>query len=119
MYAQPQSAAPHLRALRALPFATVCTVVSAAGHELASGMQVPARTLLLGWVAVWALATLFAGRERGLVAIAAGLAAGQLGLHELFHATGAAMASSGAGMSSAAGHLLCGPLPPGASAAQV
>jgi hypothetical protein len=120
MYAQPQSAALHLRALRALPFATVCTVVSAAGHELASGMQVPLRLVLLGWAAVWAAATLLAGRERGLVAITAALAAGEFGLHELFHLGGhAAMAASGHGSGSAAGDLLCGPLPHGTTAAQV
>ncbi|MHA6761730.1 hypothetical protein [Streptacidiphilus sp. PAMC 29251] len=91
------SATLDLRVLRALPFAVVCVVVSAMGHDLAGGGAVPCGTLLLGGLAVWALAAALAGRERSLRSIAAALAVGQLGLHLLFHQL--AMASGGmAGM---------------------
>ena len=82
----PGRAAPlDLRVLRALPFAVVCLVVSALGHGMAGGGNIPACTLLLGGLTVWALAAALAGRERSLPSITAGLAVGQLGLHLLFH----------------------------------
>ncbi|MEZ0064256.1 hypothetical protein ABIA32_000234 [Streptacidiphilus sp. MAP12-20] len=138
-----------LRLLRALPFATVCVLVSALGHALAGGGTVPLPTLLIGLVVVLLAATALAGRERGLPAIAAGLAVGELGLHALFHlcrsSMGAMAASmsgsmpgmagmSGAGGASAsvdplaqlAAKLLCGPsqagglyLPPGTTAGEI
>ena len=80
-----RSATLDLRVLRALPFAVVCLVVSALGHGMAGGGAVPACTLLVGGLAVWALAAALAGRERSLPSIVAGLAVGQLGLHLLFH----------------------------------
>jgi hypothetical protein len=116
---QPPTAALHLRALRALPFATVCVVVSAAGHQCAAGMAVDPRLLLAGWAGVWLLATLLAGRERSLAAITLGLATGELGLHQLFHTAAHAMSSSGGAVRSTAMHLLCGPLPPGTTATQL
>ncbi|GAA2240030.1 MULTISPECIES: hypothetical protein [Kitasatospora] len=73
------------RVLRAMPFATVCVVLAAAGHTLASGAVVPTRAVLLGWVLTLGAAVLGARRERSLAAIAGGLAVGQLGLHLLFH----------------------------------
>jgi hypothetical protein len=132
-----------LRVLRAVPFATVCVVVSALGHSVASDCVLPPATLLTAWLGVLAVAAALAGRERGLPAITGGLAAGQLGLHLVFHflsgtAAGgmsgdmAGMGGMGAsGGSSAgstaldrlAGQLLCGPglhrLPHGATAAEV
>jgi hypothetical protein len=94
-----------LRALRALPFATVCVVVSGLGHSLGGGGTVPLHTLLIGGLAVWAVATALAGRERSLGPIAAGLAVGQLGLHLYFHLSGsmAGMSGSMAGMSGMSG----------------
>jgi hypothetical protein len=146
----PGRAAPlDLRVLRALPFAVVCLVVSALGHGMAGGGNIPACTLLLGGLAVWALATALAGRERSLPSIVAGLAVGQLGLHLLFHTLdlGGGMAgmpsvpgmpgmpgvSDSSGTSAAgslaalAAKLLCGPngtafgpaLPSGTTAAQI
>ncbi|MEU4120316.1 hypothetical protein AB0F71_38175 [Kitasatospora sp. NPDC028055] len=90
-----RAAALDLRVLRALPFATVCLVLSAAGHVLASGDRLPPGVLLLGWVLVAAVAVLGARRECSARAIVGGLLGGQVGLHLLFHAAGAA---AGAGV---------------------
>ncbi|WP_051940139.1 hypothetical protein [Phaeacidiphilus oryzae] len=93
-----------LRVLRAVPFATVCVIVSALGHGMASDCAVPATTLLLSWLGVLAAAAALAGRERGLPAIAGALAAGQLGLHLVFHfLAGTATAGSGFAGSGSAG----------------
>ncbi|MBH5335861.1 hypothetical protein IHE55_14120 [Streptomyces pactum] len=73
-----------LRLLRAALFTTVCVLLSAAGHGLASCAPVPLWTLGAGGVAVFVVVMASAGRERSLPAIAAGLALGQLGLHALF-----------------------------------
>ncbi|MFF9645834.1 hypothetical protein [Kitasatospora aureofaciens] len=81
-----RTAALDLRVLRALPFATVCVALAAAGHALASGSAVPPGALLLGWALLGTVAALAARRERSLRAIVGGLAAGQGGLHVLFHA---------------------------------
>ncbi|MFH8383835.1 hypothetical protein ACH4E7_23280 [Kitasatospora sp. NPDC018058] len=81
-----RAAALDLRVLRALPFATVCVALAAAGHALASGRAVPPGALLLGWTLIGTVAVLAARRERSLRAIVGGLAAGQGGLHVLFHA---------------------------------
>ncbi|WP_236655410.1 hypothetical protein [Streptacidiphilus carbonis] len=101
-----RAAALDLRMLRALPFAVVCVVVSAFGHCLAGGGPIPVAALLLGGLAVWAVAVALAGRERRLPSIAGALAVGQIGLHLLFHQT--AMGSMGsmgsmAGMSGMSG----------------
>ncbi|MFI9324538.1 hypothetical protein ACIGXI_32790 [Kitasatospora aureofaciens] len=81
-----RAAALDLRVLRALPFATVCVVLAAAGHALASGSAVPPGALLLGWALLGVVAVLAARRERSLRAIVGGLVSGQAGLHTLFHA---------------------------------
>ncbi|MGW2248900.1 hypothetical protein ACWCXH_01665 [Kitasatospora sp. NPDC001660] len=81
-----RAAALDLRVLRALPFATVCVVLAAAGHALASGGAVPLSALLSGWLLTGAVAVFGARRERSARAIVGGLAAGQGGLHVLFHA---------------------------------
>ncbi|WP_042383158.1 hypothetical protein [Streptacidiphilus melanogenes] len=117
-----------LRVLRALPFATVCVLVSALGHVWAGGGPVPLPTLLVGLVLVALPAAALAGRERGLPAIASGLVVGELGLHTLFHLT-AREGGGMAGMPSMAGgsdpiarlaaSLLCGPLPQGKTAWQI
>lgn len=94
-----------LRALRALPFATVCVVVSGLGHSFGGGGTVPLSALLVGGLAVWIAATLLAGRERSLREIAAGLAVGQLALHLYFHFCLGSMAAMAGmpGMSGMAG----------------
>ncbi|MFE3877498.1 hypothetical protein ACFXPX_24285 [Kitasatospora sp. NPDC059146] len=98
-----RAAALDLRVLRALPFATVCLVLSAAGHVLASGDRLSPGVLLLGWVLVVAFAVLGARRERSARAIVGALLGGQAGLHLLFHAAGAAAgAGTGAGQSGTA-----------------
>ncbi|MEY9839627.1 hypothetical protein [Streptacidiphilus sp. EB103A] len=143
-----RAAALDLRMLRALPFAVVCVLVSAVGHCLAGGGGIPVAALLLGGLAVWAIAAALAGRERRLPSIVGALAVGQLALHLLFHQ--AAMghmngmsgmsgmdgmagmdgmgSSSGAGstLAALAAKLLCGPagsaaaaLPRGTTAAQL
>ena len=120
-----------LRVLRALPFATVCVLVSAVGHACAGGGPVPLPTLLVGLLLVTLPAAALAGRERGLPAIASGLAVGELGLHALFHLTAhaggagamAGMPAMGDGTSDPiarlAASLLCGPLPQGKTAWQI
>ncbi|MEV7603050.1 hypothetical protein AB0O91_37350 [Kitasatospora sp. NPDC089797] len=84
-----RAAALDLRLLRALPFATVCVALAAAGHGLAAGDRTPLGALLAGWVLVGAAAVLGARRERSARAITGGLAGGQAGLHLLFHLAGA------------------------------
>ncbi|SEK68779.1 hypothetical protein [Streptacidiphilus jiangxiensis] len=121
---------PDLRAVRALPFATVCVLVSALGHVCAGGGPVPVPTLIVGLVLVALPAAALAGRERGLPAIAGGLAVGELGLHTLFHLTVPAGSTGMAGMpgmaagstdpiARLAASLLCGPLPANTSAWQI
>ncbi|MGK4579195.1 hypothetical protein [Kitasatospora sp. HPMI-4] len=78
-------AAIDFRVLRAVPFATVCVVLAAAGHALAAGAGIPIGTVFLAWVLTCGVAVLGARRERSLSAITGGLALGQLGLHLLFH----------------------------------
>jgi hypothetical protein len=109
-----------LRLLRAVPFALVCTLLAALGHQMAQGGPVDSGTLALGFVAVLLPATALGGRERSLAGIAAGLGLGQLGLHLLFHTAHAAMPT----VDQLAGRLVCndmpgmaGTLPPGTSAA--
>ncbi|WP_441248148.1 hypothetical protein [Kitasatospora sp. McL0602] len=82
----PEQAALDLRVLRAVPFATVCFVLSATGHAVASGCQVPVAVLLLGWIAVCVPAVALAGRERSLRAITIGGTVGQMVLRLLFQA---------------------------------
>ncbi|MBW1598725.1 hypothetical protein [Streptomyces sp. JJ38] len=117
-------ASADLRLLRAAVFTAACVVLSAAGHVLAAGATVPLWAFGAAAALVFALAVPLAGQERSLPGIAAGLAAGQVGLHVLFAgaqlsepavgapaATGAAPASGG--LAALAQRLLCN----GASAA--
>ncbi|MFI5667961.1 hypothetical protein [Streptomyces sp. NPDC051704] len=103
-----------LRLLRAAVFTAVCVVLSAAGHALASCAAVPWWTLVIAFLAVFAVAAALAGRRRSLPGIAAGLALGQLGLHAVFglgqHSAAAAQAPAGADTSLAAlaARLVCG-----------
>ncbi|MGP4000022.1 hypothetical protein [Streptomyces sp. 8N706] len=106
-----------LRLLRAAVFAAVCVVLSAAGHVLTSCARVPYWTLGLGFLAVFAVAALPAGRERSLPAISAALAVGQLALHALFwlgQHTAAAFSperSSESRLTALAEDLVCGDAP--------
>ncbi|MGZ9932011.1 hypothetical protein ACXNSR_19305 [Streptomyces sp. NC-S4] len=104
-----------LRLIRAAVFTAVCVVLSATGHALASCATVPWWSLCLGFLAVFAVAAPLAGRRRSLPGIAAGLAAGQLGLHAMFglgqHSAAAAQAPAGsadASLSELAARLVCG-----------
>ncbi|MCZ7417596.1 MULTISPECIES: hypothetical protein [unclassified Streptomyces] len=117
-------ASADLRLLRAAVFTAACVVLSAAGHVLAAGATVPLWAFGAAAALVFSLAVPLAGRERSLPGIAAGLAAGQVGLHVLFAgaqlsepAAGAPAASGAApatgGLAALAQRLLCN----GASAA--
>ncbi|MFB7254085.1 hypothetical protein [Streptomyces nojiriensis] len=104
-----------LRLIRAAVFTAVCVVLSATGHALASCATVPWWSLCLGFLAVFAVAAPLAGRRRSLPGIAAGLAAGQLGLHAMFglgqHSAAAAQAPAGsadASLAELAARLVCG-----------
>ncbi|SEG45539.1 hypothetical protein SAMN05216223_105268 [Actinacidiphila yanglinensis] len=94
-----------VRLLRTAVFTAVCVLLAAAGHTMASGTSVPAGSLALGWLGVFAVVAPLAGRERRLPGITALLALGQLALHVVF-STGqmcaGAAASSVAAVSSAA-----------------
>lgn len=98
-----------LRLLRAAVFTAVCVVLAAAGHSLASGRSVPVWSLVLGWLAVFAVVAPLAGRERRMPAIAAVLAVGQLTLHAVFNA-GQLCTGAGAsgGLLDVAARLVCG-----------
>lgn len=112
----PVRAGAGLRLLRAAVFTAVCVALSAAGHGLASRHGVPAGTLVVGVLAVFAVAAPLAGRERSLPGIATALALGQLALHAVFGA-GQSCAEPAAGRDGAsgvmalAGRLLCGSHP--------
>ncbi|MEU6365045.1 hypothetical protein ABZ876_04735 [Streptomyces sp. NPDC046931] len=106
-----------LRFLRAAVFAAVCVVLAGAGHALASCATIPLWTLGAGFLGVFAVTAVLAGRERSLPGIAALLAVGQSVLHTLFglgHHSGApsmasnATATADATLVARAAHLLCG-----------
>ncbi|WP_237404806.1 hypothetical protein [Actinacidiphila reveromycinica] len=116
-----------MRLLRTAVFTAVCVLLAAAGHAMASGRAVPAGSLALGWLAVFAVVAPLAGRERGLPGITGLLAVGQLALHLVF-STGqmcaAVAGSSRAGATdplvAVAARLVCNsggaaPLTPGAA----
>ncbi|MGW1256094.1 hypothetical protein ACWD5Q_13200 [Streptomyces sp. NPDC002513] len=115
-----------LRILRAAVFAAVCVVLAGAGHGLASCATVPLWTLGAGFLGVFAVTALLAGRERSLPGITGLLVVGQTVLHTLFglgQHSGASPMTSMASMTSTASdatatadatlvaraaHLLCG-----------
>lgn len=103
-----------MRLLRAAVFTAVCVALAAAGHTLASGTPVPPWSLVLGWLAVFAVVAPLAGRERTLPGIAALLAVGQLALHTVFSAgqmcgtqSLTPSSDSGGGLLSIAARLVC------------
>ncbi|WP_405554481.1 hypothetical protein [Streptomyces sp. NBC_01171] len=110
---------PRVRLLRAAVFAAVCVVLAAAGHTVASCVNVPLWTLGAGFAGSLLVMAPLAGRARSVPAIAALLALGQVALHTLFglgQHSAQPMASMGAGHSGAAddemvqraAQLLCG-----------
>ncbi|GLW99109.1 hypothetical protein [Microtetraspora sp. NBRC 16547] len=75
---------PALRLPRAIVFAAVCVVVSAAGHAVAGGGSVPPDVMALGAVGTLALAYALNGRERGPEVVLTATIGAQILLHELF-----------------------------------
>ncbi len=65
-------------------FTAVCVVLSALGHALAACAGIAAWSVVAGFLGVFGVTVLFAGRERSLPAIVAALTVGQVGLHTLF-----------------------------------
>ena len=109
-------AAADLRLLRAAVFSAVCVVVSAGGHELASGAGISVGVLLLAWAGTMCVAVPLAGRERGLPGIGLCLLGGELALHALFCLGQSRMGPVPATAASTrvvalAGRLLCGEPP--------
>jgi hypothetical protein len=78
------STASALRAPRAIVFATLCIVVSAGGHALAGGGQVPPHLAVLGAMIAFCVAYALNGRERGAEVVLAATIGVQVLLHELF-----------------------------------
>ncbi|MEU7074781.1 hypothetical protein AB0B30_09645 [Streptomyces narbonensis] len=72
------------RLLRAAVFTAVCVVLSALGHALAACAGIALWTLVAGFLGVFGVTVLLAGRDRSLAFVVGALAAGQLGLHTLF-----------------------------------
>ncbi|CAL9476469.1 hypothetical protein SUDANB58_02964 [Streptomyces sp. enrichment culture] len=103
-----------LRILRAVVFAAVCVVLSAAGHVPASCAAVPPWALGAGFLGAAAVAVPLAGRARSLPGIAALLAGGQIALHTLFGlgqqaaAAGRAASAGDASLARQAARLVCG-----------
>lgn len=73
-----------LRFARAVVFSAVCVALSAFGHMLANGGAPALWTVVTGWVAVMAVATAAAGRERSPRTIRLTLIGAQFALHRLF-----------------------------------
>lgn len=103
-----------MRLLRAAVFTAVCVVLAAAGHTMASGRTVPVGSLVIGWLAVFAVVAPLAGRERTLPGIAAALAVGQVALHAVFNVgqmcaglPAASAQGSGSGLRALATRLVC------------
>ncbi|MFJ1649737.1 hypothetical protein [Streptomyces sp. NPDC088258] len=65
-------------------FTALCVVLSATGHVVAACAPVPWWTLLIGFLAVFAVAATLSGRTRSTTSIVVALAGGQFGLHSLF-----------------------------------
>ncbi|MFC8827705.1 hypothetical protein ACFT9I_20460 [Streptomyces sp. NPDC057137] len=77
-------AGPALRLARTAVFAAVCVLVSGLGHALSSGGPLPPRVLALAFLPVCGAGWLLSRKERGVAAIVAASAAGQLLLHAVF-----------------------------------
>ncbi|TDD91002.1 hypothetical protein [Actinomadura rubrisoli] len=81
---------PCFRLARAVVFATVCLILTTAGHAYAAHAAVPPGAVGLGFLLVTGLSLLLSGAERSFGTILGGLVGAQFGLHALF-----ARASSG------------------------
>ncbi|MFD9129159.1 hypothetical protein [Kitasatospora sp. NPDC059571] len=99
-----RAAAPDVRLVRSVAFATVSTALAAAAHTAAGG-PVGLRAIVAGWVLVWSAAALGAGRERALGAITGALVLSQLGLHLFFQACHVLLAPVPGNPSAAAGGM--------------
>lgn len=84
MRAMPKS--PPCRSLRAGVFTLVCASLSAIGHAVSSGQDVPLLGLLLGGVLVWVMAWASTTRRLGVWALTARMLWGQFALHVTFSA---------------------------------
>jgi hypothetical protein len=104
------SDAPPSRSPRAAVFAAVCVGVSAGGHVLTSGHEVPLTVLAVGYLLVFAIARVAAGAEHGLAAVCGWMVWGQFALHLLY---GVASPDAGAA-TGGTGHLLGHPAMPAA-----
>nr|WP_249188165.1 hypothetical protein [Nocardiopsis sp. MG754419] len=81
------SESPPCRPLRAGVFTLVCASLSAIGHAVGSGQDVPLFGLLLGGAVVLAMAWASTVRRLGLWALTARMLWGQFALHVTFSAT--------------------------------
>ncbi|MBD0710309.1 MULTISPECIES: hypothetical protein [unclassified Streptomyces] len=72
------------RLLRAAVFTAVCVVLSALGHALAACAGIAPWALVAGFLGIFGITVLLAGRERSLGFVVATLTGGQLTLHVLF-----------------------------------
>ncbi|WP_017602943.1 hypothetical protein [Nocardiopsis alkaliphila] len=81
------SKSPPCRPLRAGVFTLVCASLSAIGHAVGSGHEVPLFGLLLGGVVIGAMAWAGSLRRMGVGALAARMLWGQLALHVTFSVT--------------------------------
>ncbi|GAA4082403.1 hypothetical protein GCM10022248_59740 [Nonomuraea soli] len=104
----PMNAHAPLRALRAAAFSAVCVLLAALAHLVAGGAAPTTGTLGLGAGAVFVLALLLGGAERGQPVLTVALGATQLGLHELFGTQTDYLPAhhGGGGLSVSAGMLL-------------
>ncbi|MCX5316141.1 hypothetical protein [Streptomyces sp. NBC_00154] len=75
------------RLLRTVAFTTVCVLLSACGHTVATGMTPPAGVVALGAVAASGLIAPVAGRRKSVAFSAALLSLLQIGLHTFFTVT--------------------------------
>ena len=80
------SKSPPCRALRAGVFTLVCASLSAIGHALSSGQDVPLLGLVPGGALVWVMAWASTTRRLGVWALTARMLWGQFALHVTFSA---------------------------------
>ncbi|MFB9248738.1 hypothetical protein ACFFWE_10900 [Sphaerisporangium melleum] len=80
-----------LRLVRAAVFATVCVVISSAGHTFAGGAPIRPDMVVMGTLGALGLAYTLNGRERGPEVVLAASMGAQIALHELFAATSVPM----------------------------
>lgn len=79
-------ASPSVRGLRAAVFAALCVLLATGAHALATGAAPPVWAQGAGFVPVFTVAFLAAGRERGILSVGGGTFTVQGGLHLAFDA---------------------------------